>query len=110
MTPHMKDRHGHKKLTAFTLRLMGEIGGWIAAPVLVLGWIGKKIDVVLETRPAILVASLLLSFVVSTVAVCVRAADFGDQYEQLTDGPPKEPQGTGESGTSGVPPGVGRTG
>jgi F0F1-type ATP synthase assembly protein I len=98
----MKDRHGHKKLTAFTLRLMGEIGGWIAAPVLVLGWIGKKIDVILETRPAILVASLLLSFVVSTVAVCVRAADFGDQYEQLTDGPPKE---TGDPVAAGSPPG-----
>ena len=96
----MKDRHGHRKLTAFTLRLMGEIGGWIAAPVLLLGWIGKKIDVLLETGPVILAASLLLSFVVSTVGLCLRAADFGDQYEQLTDGPPD---------VAG-PPDVGRTG
>lgn len=106
----MKDRHGHRKLTAFTLRLMGEIGGWIAAPVLVLAWLGKKVDVLLETKPAVLAISLLLSFVVSTVGLCLRAADFGEQYEQLTDGPPKDVTEVAGPPVRGGPPDAGRFG
>lgn len=105
----MKDRHGHKRLTAFTLRLMGEIGGWIAAPVLVLAWVGREIDLLLETKPKILALSLLLSFVVSTVGLCLRAADYGEQYEQLTDGPPKTGDASGHA-VRGGPPDAGRTG
>lgn len=106
----MKDRNGHKRLTAFTLRLMGEIGGMIAAPVLVFAWLGRKVDLLLETKPKVLALSILLSFVVSTVAVCVRAADYGDQYEQLTDGPPKETGDPARRGSHDGPPGGGRAG
>lgn len=103
--PHMKkDRHGHRKLTAFTLRLMGEIGGLIAAPVVVLSWLGRKADLLLETKPKVLVVSLLLSFVVSTVALCLRASDYGDQYELLTE-QPADPAAApkGDGGRDGPP-------
>ncbi|HTK04615.1 MAG TPA: hypothetical protein VL500_03460 [Candidatus Eisenbacteria bacterium] len=85
----MKDRHGHRKLTAFTLRIMGEIGGIIAAPVVVLMWIARRANVIfeLESRPKVMAVSILVSFVLSTVALCIRASDYGDQYELLTDKP-----------------------
>lgn len=106
----MKDRHDHRKLTAFTLRLMGEIGGWIAAPVLVLAWLGRKADLLLETKPKVLALSILLSFVVSTVGLCLRASDYGEQYEQLTDGPPKDAGDPGGRAARRDPPDVGGIG
>mgnify|MGYP001610883784 FL=1 len=104
----MADKHGHKRLTIFTLRLMGEIGGLIAAPVIFLTWIGRKADLLLETKPKVLVISILLSFVISTVSLCLRAADYGEQYEQLTDGPPHEIGDPGGPGIRGGPPDDGR--
>lgn len=89
---------------------MGEIGGWIAAPVLVLAWLGRKADLLLETKPKVLALSILLSFVVSTVGLCLRAADYGEQYEQLTDGPPKEIGDPGGRAARGGPPDAGGIG
>jgi len=84
-----KDRNGHRKLTAFTLRLMGEIGGIIAAPVVILMWVARRANVIfeLESRPKLMGISILASFVISTVALCIRAADYGERYEQLTELP-----------------------
>ena len=102
----MKDRHGHRKLTAFTLRIMGEMGGIIAAPVVILMWLARRANVIfeLESRPKVMAISILVSFVLSTVALCIRAADYGDQYELLTDKPvdPAVPP-DGEGGRDGPP-------
>lgn len=97
---HMADKNGHKKLTAFTLRIMGEIGGIIAAPVVILMWLARRANVIfeLESRPRVMAISILASFVISTVALCIRAADYGEQYELLTEqpaDPAKPPDGGG---------------
>ncbi|HTM68209.1 MAG TPA: hypothetical protein VL426_02815 [Candidatus Binatia bacterium] len=100
-----KDRHGHRKLTAFTLRIMGEIGGIIAAPVVLLTWVARRANVIfeLESRPKVMAVSLLLSFVISTVALCIRATDYGEQYEVLTDKPVDADQPGGGGGRDGPP-------
>ena len=101
------DRHGHRKLTAFTLMLMGEIGGIIAAPVVILTWLARRANIILEleevAKPKVMAISLLLSFVISTVALCIRAADYGDKYEVLTDKPVDAETPDGGGGRDGPP-------
>jgi hypothetical protein len=105
---HMHERQRIRKQTSFALRLMGELGAWISTPIIVLSWIGRQVDVLLGTKPKLLALSFLLAFVVSTVGLCLRALDFGEEYEQLTDGPPRETGDPGGPGIRGGPPGIGR--
>lgn len=102
-----RDRHGHRRLTAFTLRLLGEIGGIIAAPVVLLTWLARRANVLLEieevAKPKVMAVSLLLAFIVSTVALCIRAADYGEQYEVLTDKPVDVHPPDGGGGRDGPP-------
>jgi F0F1-type ATP synthase assembly protein I len=86
----MKDdrKDSHKNLMKFTLRMMGDLWTTLAAPPILLGWLGRRLDVIMETKPYVLIAGLSLSFIISTVSVCHKAVKYGEQYEALTDGPP----------------------
>lgn len=76
-----------RKLVAFTLRLAGDLLASIALPVSFLTWLGKRLDALLETRPKLLAAGILISFVISTVSVCQKALKYGEEYELLTETP-----------------------
>lgn len=82
-----KNAKEQRKLTAFTLRLIGDLMASIALPVSFLTWLGKRLDMMLETRPKLLAAGILISFVISTVSVCHKALKYGEEYELLTDKP-----------------------
>ncbi len=83
----MSSAKEQRKLAAFTLRLSGDLFASIALPVSFLTWLGKRLDVLMETRPKILAASILVSFVISTVSVCQKALKYGEEYELLTEKP-----------------------
>lgn len=86
MTP-MGTMDEEKKLMKFTLKMMGDLGATIAAPVGILAWLGKTLDEIVGTKPWVLVGSMFLAFVISTVSLCHKAVGYGEQYELLT-GPP----------------------
>ncbi len=81
-------KDSRKNLMAFTLRLMGDIWAMLALPPVFLGWLGRQLDIFMETKPYILIAGLFLSSVISTVSICHKAVKYGEQYEALTNGPP----------------------
>lgn len=81
-----KDSPGN--LTAFTLRMIGDIWITLAAPPVLLGILGSRLDAAIGTRPYVFVSCLFLSFVISTVSVCAKAVRYGERYELLTDTPP----------------------
>lgn len=73
---------------AFTLRMIGDIWVTLAAPPVLLGMLGHRLDAAMGTRPYVFASCLFLAFVISTVSVCTKAVKYGEQYELLTDTPP----------------------
>lgn len=87
----MSNSEDHKRLTAFALRIMGEIGGLIAVPAIVFMYVGRKLDLWFDTGPACTAVALLSAFLLSTVAVATRAAGYADRYDELTGGHERGP-------------------
>lgn len=88
----MSNSEDHKRLTAFALRIMAEIGGFIAVPAIVFTFLGRKLDLWFDTGPACTVVALLSAFFISMAAVATKAAEYADHYDALTGdqerGPP----------------------
>lgn len=88
MTASIMKKDSNRNLTAFTLRMIGDIWTALAAPPLLLGLLGNRLDAAIGSRPYVFVSCLFLAFVISTVSVCTKAVKYGEQYELLTDTPP----------------------
>ncbi|HTK60488.1 MAG TPA: AtpZ/AtpI family protein [Candidatus Baltobacteraceae bacterium] len=88
----MSNSEDHRRLTAFALRIMGEIGGLIAVPAIVFTFLGRKLDLWFDAGPAFTVIALLSAFIISMAAVATKAAGYADRYDELTGdherGPP----------------------
>ena len=88
----MSNSEDHRRLTAFTLKIIGEIGGLIAVPAIVFTSLGRKLDLWFDTGPACTVVALLAAFFISMAAVATRTAEYADRYDALTGdqerGPP----------------------
>ncbi|GEM_PF-2966164 len=80
----MSNSEDHKRLTAFALRITGEIGGLIAVPAMVFLFLGRKLDLRFDTGPTLTVVALLASFFLSMAAVSIKAAGYADRYDELT--------------------------
>ncbi len=65
------------------LRITGEFGAIIAAPVVLLAWLGKTLDARYGTRPLLLIAGFVLAFAVSAAGIYRRAREFGKEYEAI---------------------------
>jgi nicotinamide riboside transporter PnuC len=83
MTHHEQE----KKLISFTLRLIGEVLATISLPVVMLTWLGRRLDARLGTKPALLAAGILTAFVISSVSMCWKAVKYRERYELLTEKP-----------------------
>ena len=77
-------------LAKFTLRLVGDVLGTIAVPVVALSIIGRWLDARIGTRPFALAASILCAFLVSSVSICQKAIRYRREYELLTEMPPPD--------------------
>lgn len=95
-----KKPYNQRKLTEFALKMAGDIAATIAVPVSTLVFIAKKAEAALETRkPALVGLAIIVSFLVTTVAVSKKALKYGDIYVDMTDeaddedraGPPTDP-------------------
>ena len=87
----MSNSEDHRRLTAFALRIMGEIGGLIAVPAIVFTFIGRRLDMLIGTRSIITVIALLGSFFLSMATVAMRVTDYADRYDELTGGHERGP-------------------
>lgn len=65
------------------LRIAGEFGASIAAPVIILSIIGRYLDRKFGTSPYFLVGSFALAFVVSAVFIYKRAKYFDKLYKEI---------------------------
>lgn len=65
------------------LRIVGEFGFIIAAPVVLLAAFGKWLDTRYDTAPLFLVIGFLLAAVLSAVSVYRRAKSFGEEYQAI---------------------------
>ncbi len=74
------------------LRIVGEFGAAIAAPVVVLAVIGKRLDERFGTRPWLLIAGFAVAAAISAVIVVRRAKEFGKMYDAIDKGPAKGPR------------------
>jgi F0F1-type ATP synthase assembly protein I len=99
----MSNAKEQKKLMTFTFRLAGDLLATIALPVSFLAWLGKHLDMILETRPKLLAAGILVSFLISTVSICQKALKYGEEYERLTEIPDTGPP-EGKGPARGHPP------
>ena len=99
--PLMKNEDDHRRLTFFALRMAGDIIASIAVPAVVLVWIARRLDArAAGAKPYFTIIAMLVSFVISTVIVCIKAVKYGSAYERLTSGgeergPPNEPDSYG---------------
>ncbi len=64
-------------------RIMGEFGAAIAVPVVVLAWLGKRLDQKYGTGPWLLIAGFVLAFALSAAVIYRRAKAYGREYEAL---------------------------
>jgi len=64
-------------------RIMGEFGATIAAPVVILAWLGKKLDQAYGTGPWLLIAGFTLAFAFSAATIYRRSKAYGREYEEL---------------------------
>jgi len=80
------DKNTDGKYVTLAFRIIGEFGAIIAVPVVLLAWLGKRLDARYGTSPWLLIAGFVLAAALSVVAVQRRAKAFGREYEALGQG------------------------
>jgi hypothetical protein len=64
-------------------RIFLEFGAIIAAPVVLLAWLGKYLDGRYGTGPKLLIVGFVLAFVISAISLTNKAKKFGQEYEAI---------------------------
>lgn len=72
-----------RKYQLLGFRVMGEFGATIAAPIVLLSWLGKKLDLAYGTGPWLLIAGFVLAFAFSACTIYRRSKAYGREYEAL---------------------------
>jgi len=65
------------------LRIVGEFGVTIAAPVVFFAWLGKRLDQKYGTEPWLLILGFVMAFGLSALIIWRRAKQIGKEYEAL---------------------------
>lgn len=69
------------------LKIAGDFGATIAVPVVLLAWLGQKIDARLDTRPAFLIAGFATAALFSGWSIYHKAKRYGADYQRLNNTP-----------------------
>lgn len=69
----------------FALRIIGDFGVSIAAPVVLLAMVGQRLDEKWGTGPYVLIAGFVLAAVCSGVIVYRKAKRYGEEYKKLNN-------------------------
>lgn len=88
----MENEADHKRLTILTLRMAGEIFAILAAPITILTVLARRLG---GGKPYFFIIAILVSFVISTVTICLKAVKYNGQYLHHTsphaNAPPPPP-------------------
>lgn len=69
----------------FGLRIVGDFGVAIAAPLVILALAGKWLDARYGTRPMFLVAGFALAAAFSATAIYKKTEEFAKEYQRLQE-------------------------
>jgi len=97
MPRRMGSSEKYRRLTAFALRITGEVGGLIAVPAIVFTSAARWADARLGTAHRLYILALFLAFFTTMVAVSFKAASYADAYEELTDDKDRGPPPPGDA-------------
>jgi F0F1-type ATP synthase assembly protein I len=67
----------------FALRIVGDFGGVIAVPVVVLVLLGRYLDKYFSTGHTLTIIGFMVAFVISSVGVYQKAKQFGQEFQKL---------------------------
>ncbi|MEK7481583.1 MAG: AtpZ/AtpI family protein [Patescibacteria group bacterium] len=67
----------------FGLRIAGDFGATIAIPVVVLAYLGNRLDVRFATAPWLLIAGFALAALFSGALIYRKAKRYGKEYQNL---------------------------
>lgn len=65
------------------LKIVGEFGITIAAPIVLLSWIGKRLDIKYGTAPWLLILSFFVAFSISAFRIWKRSKALAKEYESI---------------------------
>lgn len=80
-----KHKHHRSSLspTLLGFQIVTDFGVTIAAPILLLTWIGKKLDLYYQTRPLFLIIGFVLAFLISAIAIYQKAVKYGKMFRKV---------------------------
>lgn len=67
----------------FALRIVGDFGGVIAVPVVVLVLAGRYADRYFSTGHILTIVGFITAFIISSVGVYQKTKQFGQEFEKL---------------------------
>lgn len=76
----MSEQDKDRKYILLGLRIVGEFGGIIAVPVVLLAMLGKYLDGLYGTEPWLLIVGFVVAFALSSFSIYRRAKTFRDAY------------------------------
>lgn len=72
-----------RKYWLFALRIVGDFGATIAIPVVVLAYLGKRLDVRYNTPPWLLITGFIVAALVSGIMIYRKAKRYGKEYQEM---------------------------
>ena len=67
----------------FGLRIAGDFGLTLALPVVILAYLGKRLDTRFATTPWLLIAGFAFAAILSGMLIYRKAKRYGKEYQQL---------------------------
>ena len=78
-----KDSLSDREYYLFALRIAGDFGATIAAPIVLLAWLGHWADARWHTQPYLTAAGFVLAAVSSGILIYRKAKTYGAHYQQM---------------------------
>lgn len=78
-----KPKNDERKYYMFALKIAGDFGFTIAAPVVVFALIGQKIDDRYNTKPLFLIIGMIIAAILTGLMIYKKAKTYGKQFQDL---------------------------
>lgn len=81
--PETPKKPSDREYYMFALRIAGDFGVSIAAPVVIFAWGGQYLDAKYGTRPWLLILGFVLAALLSGIMIYRKAKKYGDIYKKM---------------------------
>lgn len=81
--PEPPKKYSDREYYLFALRIAGDFGVSIAAPVVIFAWVGQYMDEKYGTRPWLLILGFVLAALLSGIMIYRKAKKYGDIYKKM---------------------------